>query len=170
MTYVPHVQTQKLTLGHEDARGDFAPVVDLTLVGNNEKPQRSGRLAFQFKDDYPAEVEIEPGPDCHPKGNIVSQIMQWGPTTSDGKNRNRITTSIVADPAGGLSCVIDSSTNDPSGSEGQSKAMPLVLNAGEGKGIYLVLHPSDNTISVQDRVSGKSVRTPVTKLIEVLSR
>lgn len=168
MTYVPHVQTQKLTLGHEDARGDFAPVVDITLVGNNEHPQRIGRLAYQFVGDYPAEIEIEPGPDCHPKGNIVNQIMQWGPRTADGKNRNRITTSIVTDPDGGLSCVIDSSTNDPSGSEGQSKAMPLVLNAGEGRGIYLVLHPSDNTLEVQNRVSGRAARKPIDKLIDLL--
>ena len=168
MTFVPHLETQSLSLGAEDGNGLFRPVVTLSLVRNNETPHRFGRLAFQFQNDYPSEIEIEPGPDCHPKGNIVSQIMQWGPTTADGKNRNRITTSIVADGAGGLSCVIDSTTNDPSGSAGQSKAMPLVINAGEGKGLYIVLHPSDNTISVQDRVSGKSVRAPVSKLIEAL--
>lgn len=130
-----HIRARSLTL----VDSNDVPVVNIGLSENNEKPQREGRLKFKFAGSYPSEVEIEPGPDVVARGNIVSQVMQWGPRTPDGTGRNRITLSITADNAGGLSCVLDSSTNDPSGSAGQERAMPLVLNVGEAKGIYIVL-------------------------------
>lgn len=155
------IVTPFVTLANADG-----PVVSLSLTGNNDHPQQQGRLRIAFEKSFASEIEIEPGPDCHPKGNIVSQIQQWGPRTPDGKHRPRLTTGIYADNDGGLSAVIDSTTNDPSGSEGQKHAIPLVFNAGEGKGLYVALYPSDNTIDIQDRVAGTSTgRIPLAHLI-----
>jgi hypothetical protein len=138
-------------------------VLRIGLGGNNDKePQRQGRLQHNWQGDYPAEREYEPGPDClvgwkRPKdggrGNsIISQDLQWGPRTLDGTHRCRLTSGIYADGEGGLSAVIDSTTNDPSLSEGQSYSIPLVLNAGEGRGIYLVIHPATKEIELQEGV------------------
>ncbi len=168
MTYFPSVETTALTLITKDNE----PVVELSLAPNNEHPQRIGRLRFAFQGTYPSEIETEPGPDAVNKpGTIIGQIMQWGPRTPDGTGRTRLEMTIASDPAGGLSGVIGSTTNDPSGSEGQKHAMPLVVNAGEGAGIYIAIYPSDNTIDFQDRVAGTSTgRIPLSRVIKHLRR
>lgn len=150
--------------------GAEVDVWKLTTIGNNETPQRNGRLAIQAQADFPAEIEIEPGPAAGRKPGIVGQVMQWGPRTPNGENRCRLTAGIYCDSAGGLSAVIDSSTNDPSGSPGQASSMPLVFNAGEGAGMYVALYPSDNTIDIQDRQSGLSTgRIRLSKLIQEIT-
>jgi hypothetical protein len=136
--------------------------VTFSLSGSTQHKNR--RLHIGFVGDTQAEIEIEPGPDVKPKGNIITQIMLWGPTTKDGTKRNRFTMSITADGAGGLAGVLDSSTNDPSGSEGQAHSMPLVLNAGEAKGMYVVFHPSDNSITLT--TPEKLVRVYLNDIIE----
>lgn len=156
--FFDHIATRTLTL-----RNQVEDVVDITLSRNNETPQRVGRLSYQFKDGYPAEIEIEPGPNVPAKGNIVSQVMQLGPITPTG--RARITTGIYADNAGGLSCVIDSSTTDPSGSPGQANSMPLVLNVGEAKGQYIVLF-ADGRVELKQGAQEKT--TTVANLIALL--
>jgi hypothetical protein len=164
VTYEP-LATTSLTLGEIDPKsGEFYPVSTTSIVKNNRG--QNARVSTQFAPGIPAESETIPGVGSFKKGTIITQHISWGPETADGTRRNRITTSIVADGDGGLSGVIDSTTNDPSGSEGQSHAMPLVFNAGEGKGIYFALYPIDNTISIQDRAHGVSVdRMPMKDLI-----
>ncbi len=124
-----HLSARTLTL-----RNNVEDVVSITLSPNNETPQRVGRLAYQFHGDYPAEIEIEPGPTVKVGGNIISEIILYGP---DEANRKRLTLQITADGAGGLAAVIDSSTTAKSGSVGQESSMPLVFNAGEANGSYV---------------------------------
>jgi hypothetical protein len=154
------IRTPSVTLMNGDD-----PVVTFTLSRNNQR--RAGRLHIRFESNYPSEIEIEPGPSVgNRRGTIISQIMQWGPRTASGTNRTRLTTSIVSDAAGGLAGVIDATTNDPSGSPGQAKSTPLVLNAGERNGLYVTLYPGDNTISFEDRGHGTSTgHIPLERLV-----
>jgi hypothetical protein len=163
------IQTTSLTLVNSDGQ----PVVTLDLSGNNEKPYpgRRGRLHIGFTGTYPSEIEIEPGPDAHPIGNIASEIMQWGPRTADGTGRGRMTASLQTDVNGGLSAILDATTNDASGTVGQKRAPPLCINAGEGVGMYLCLYPADATIDLQSRPDSISTgRIPLKRVIKHLRR
>ncbi len=155
--YTPKVVTSSLVLANRDAAtGVVEEVVELTLGGNNDKPQRTGRLHIGFKKDYSSEVEIECGPELKPgtsRGNsIISQIMQWGPRTASGAGRNRLTVGMYTDADKNLEATIDSTTNDPSGSPGQLNAAPVTINVGEANGSYVTmfadkrlhLHDSEN--------------------------
>lgn len=167
MTFFPSVETPALTL----VTSSGEPAVKLSLSGNNEHPQRLARLHIGFQGDYPSEIEVEPGPDSGNRpGTIIGQFLQWGPRTPDGTGRTRLEMTIASDPAGGLSGVIGSTTNDPTGSEGQKRSMPLVVNAGDGA-MYIALYPSDNTIDFQDRANGTSTgRIPLARVIKHLRR
>jgi hypothetical protein len=168
MTWIPSIQTGSITLCNPQQE----PVVSLSLGTNNDKPigSRIARLLLKWHEDYPAEIEIEPGERYTGDGrgnDIISQVVIWGAPTADGTGRQRLTASMT----GNGGAVIDSTTNDPSGSEGQRRAAPLVFNAGEGKGMYVALYPSDNTIDFQDRVAGISTgRIPFAALIAKLLR
>ena len=172
MTFIPDIQTDAFTLGELNAQGVFEPAVKVSLGSNNVKPLNSQktRLMVAFAGDSPAEIEIEPGPDCqNPEGSsIINQVMLWGRRTPDGTGRKRVTLQINRDAAGGEYALLDSTTNDPSSSDGQSNSLPLLINAGEGKGVYVGLFPADNTILVADHRSGKSARIPVDALIALL--
>jgi hypothetical protein len=167
VTTLDAISTRSLTLIN-----DNGPVVTLGLGTNNVKPLNSqvARLQMNWHGNYPAEIEIEPGPEClQPEGSsIIGEVMMWGKRTPDGKNRGRVTLQINVDSAGGQYALLDSSTNDPSLSEGQSKAMPLLINVGEGRGIYIGLYPSDNSLLIQNRLTGKEVRVPIDKLMAIL--
>lgn len=164
MTVIDKLVCKTLTLAN--SAGD--EVVDITLSPNNESPQRVGRLRYEFHGSYPSEIEIETGPDVVAKG-IISQIMQWGPRTRDGTGRARVTMGIYADGEGGMACVIDSSTNDPSGSDGQGRSVPLVLNVGEANGTYVVLL-ADGRIKIQDRANGDFFEGTVSELNEAIRK
>jgi hypothetical protein len=146
------------------------PAVSLSLSTNNVKPLNSqmARLGVRWLKDYPAEIEIEPGPDCQqPNGSaIITEVMLWGKRRAD-RGRNRLTLQINVDPAGGEYALLDSSTNDPSGSVGQGDAMPILINRGEAQGIYIGIYPG-NTLLIQNRLTGKEIRIPIEKLIQVL--
>lgn len=145
-------------------------VVSIGLGGNNDKPQRIGRLQVQWRKDYAAEIEIEPGPECQgsPGNNIIAQVMMWAPRTADGTGRQRLTMTIAQESNGECYGIIDSTTNDPSGSEGQRRSMPLMINAGEAKGIYVGLYPSIGTVRVRN-TEADSGHVPVTDLIAKLT-
>lgn len=125
----------------------------MTLTGNNEKPQRVGRLVYYFLGDYPAEIEVNPAPNVRVGSNIITELILNGPPTPDGTNRTRLTLQITADADGVIAGVIDSSTNDPTGSPGQAKSMPLVFNVGEANGVYAAIWPN-GMLKIQDRANG----------------
>jgi hypothetical protein len=159
MTYVQDVETESVSFGRKRADGTFDTVMQMHLDRNNvksEEPQIS-RVHMAWKGDHPAEIEIEPGPNCvKPEGSsIISQVMLWGKATEDGKNRARVTLQLNVDPFGGQYALLDSTTNDPSMSAGQQLSIPILLNAGEGKGIYVGLYPAgdggENRLFIADR-------------------
>lgn len=151
--YVPKVVTSSLVLANRDAAGVIEEVVEMSLGGNNDKPQRNGRLHIGFRKDYSSEVEVECGPDLKPgnmRGNsIISQLMQWGPQTESGTGRNRLTVGIYTDSDKNLEGKIDSTTNDASGSPGQLGAMPVTLNVGEANGSYVTMF-ADKRLHLHD--------------------
>lgn len=165
------IQTNVLTLGEgvPDTPG-FIPAVRLGLATNNVKPMYSqkARLMIQFQRDFPAEIEVEPGEDCQePNGSsIISEVMLWG-RRREGRGRNRVTLQINREPNGDEYALLDSTTNDPSGDPGQGDAMPLLINRGEARGIYIGLYPG-NTLLIQNRATGRELRIPIEKLMEVL--
>ena len=166
------IETRSLTLVNDDG-----PVVTFDLIPNNEKPLpgqsrgRVGRLRIKWAGSYPAETWIEPGDEAQIVGNIVNQIGLLGLLPEPGKGRTRLTFSVTVDPQGGVANVIDSTTNDPSGSPGQRDAAPLVINAGEANGMYVVFYPSDNTMNFRDGRSGLEWgRSLYTRLISHLRR
>jgi hypothetical protein len=175
--FIDHLQTNRVTLGTGPG-DDFQPAVSLHLTTNNVKPIGSqiARLHVAFQGNLPAEVEIEPGPDCQaPAGSaIITQVQMWGKTTPDGTGRGRVTTGIYSDGQGGQYALLDSTTNDASMSEGQQRSLPLLINAGEGTGMYVGLYPGENALLVQDRMrSGNSrdwhqVRIPLRLLVFLL--
>lgn len=131
------IATRELIIGAHDARGNFVPVATTAVMPNNRGAP--GRISTQFAPGLPAESETIPGVGSFKKGEIIAQNILMGPETPDGKNRRRITTTIAADAAGGLSGVIDSTTTAESGGKGQDDAMPLVFNVGEANGTYIAL-------------------------------
>ncbi len=167
MSYVPKIVAGSFVLANRDATtGVVEEVVEFSLGGNNDKPQRNGRLHIGFKKDYTAEVEIECGPLVTPGGqrgnSIISQIMQWGPRTADGTGRCRINIGMYSDSLGNLEAVIDSTTNDPSGSPGQLRAAPMTLNVGESPGSYITLF-ADKRIHLHD--AGDDIEATLADLI-----
>lgn len=148
MTAFDSVETRSLTI----VAADGEPVVTLQCAPNTQ--HKAHRLSLDFLGDNPAEIQVVPGPNFKGPG-IWFQIMGLGPVIA-GKGRPRLAMSLNMDNDGGLQSTVDSTTTDASGAVGQRDAPALVLNAGEGQGVYVVIHPSDNSIEVQDRVAGTS--------------
>ena len=139
MTDFDVVRTHALTLLSRDEKGSVFEVATTQVAMNNRG--MPARVSTQFADGIPAESETMPGKGSFKAGEIINQHILWAQETEDGTKRKRIATSIVADGAGGLAGVIDSTTNDKTASDGQSTAMPLVINVGEAKGQYMVFFP-----------------------------
>lgn len=153
----------------------FGDACIFRLADNNIRPSEKKRLAIQFLGGASAEIEIEPGPECiQPSGSsIITEVMMWGKKTPDGKGRGRLTLQINVDSAGGQYALLDSTTNDPSGTEGQKLAMPVLINAGEASGVYVGLYPGDEpTLLIQRRNLGgptEEIRIPVSSFIKMLA-
>lgn len=133
MTLIPVIETTSITLGTQDASGNFKPVAT-TAIGVNTRGE-SARISTQFADGIPAESETIAGKNAFKPGHILIQHQ-----LHDGREKCRCTITGYVDNAGGLAWYIDSTTVDPSGSKGQSNAAPLVLNVGEAHGVYLVIN------------------------------
>lgn len=142
--YSPIVKTRSIAL--TDASGN--DVLKMELGPDNQRGVK--RLRFAFQGNASAEVEIEPGSQANPIGNIVSQVMLWGRRTPDGTGRNRVSLSLNSESDGNEAAYLDATTN------GGGRGMSLCLNVVEGVS-YLCIHP-DRTIEVQDRVAGTSRR------------
>lgn len=164
MTYFASIETPMVTLVDPITS---EPVVQVSLTLNTQGQHH--RLSFLFLNDNPAEVQFVPGPEFKGPG-IFFQLMGFGPERQD-KGRPRFAMSLNMDDAGGLSTILDSTTTDPSGNIGQKDAPPLLINAGEGQGMYLAMYPGDNTVNFIDRTSGiETGRIPLSQVIEHLRR
>lgn len=134
MTFVHHLETTSITLGNQDpVTGHFSAVATTTIAPNNRG--EFARIRTQFVQGVPAETETVPGVGAWKRGEILCQHQMH-----DGRGKNRLAITGHVDSAGGLSWVIDSTTVDPSGSQGQDESAPVVINVGEANGVYLVLH------------------------------
>jgi hypothetical protein len=173
MTFVPTLDTTQIRLGNINKTGDgIDPVVSLKLDTNNVKPMYSqkARLVVAWEGSYPAELEIEPGPDCQsPNGSaIISQVMLWGKRTPTGAGRQRVTLTIALDPDGTQYALLDSTTNDASGSVGQAASMPLLINMGEEKGIYFGVYPG-NKMKLRNGKTGSEIEIPLAPFMALLA-
>ena len=126
MTAFDSIEARSFTLVNDDG-----PVVTFDLIPNNERPLpgqtrgRVARLRIKWEGSYPAETWLEPGDDAQVVGNIINQIGLLGLLPEPGKGRKRLTFSLTADSQGGVAAVLDSTTNDPSGSPGPRASAPL---------------------------------------------
>lgn len=171
MTFFDAIETKKLTLCNDDG-----PVVDFDLIPNTETPLpghtrgRVARIRAKMRGSFPFEMWTEPGDEADILGNVINQIGLFGLLPPDGKGRKRLTMSVVNDNEGNVEAIIDSTTTDPSGHIGQKDAAPFAINAGEGRGQYVILYPADAAIRFIDRATGADTeKIPFTRLIKHLT-
>lgn len=160
MPYVPDLMVGALTFAFEDRNGNAVPVATTSVVPNNRGGM--GRLSTQFAPGMPAESETIPGVGAWKKGEILAQHQMH-----DGRGKCRLVATGAVDGDGGLSWVIDSTTVAESGSRGQEESAPLVINVGEAKGTYLVLHADGR---LKFRRGDFEYLTTIDRLSEVLAR
>jgi hypothetical protein len=149
-----------------DRDGNEVAICETFATPNNREVPDVGskarsRVTTQFAPGIPAESESIPGAGAMKPGEILIQHQMH-----DGRGICRLVSGIIVDKDGGLECVIDSTTNDPSGHPGQLRAAPVTINVGEANGQYLTRY-ADGRIKL--RQGEFSIETTVAELTDLIS-